>query len=52
MIGTLDGKVILAPPNSQNFVPSSFLPFLGKIFCLIYFSQSFNDEIHSKVKNR
>ncbi len=54
MTGTLDGKVILVPPNSQNFVPVFILLlFLGKIFRLIYlFSQSFTDENHGKVKNR
>ncbi len=34
MTSTLDGKVILVPPNSQNF---HSLTILGKDFCLIYF---------------
>ncbi len=34
MTSTLDGKVILVLPNSQNFI---LLTLLGKIFRLIYF---------------
>jgi hypothetical protein len=53
MTGTLDSKVIIILPNSQNFIQSSLsYHSLGKTFLSNLFSQSFTDENHGKVKNR
>jgi hypothetical protein len=50
MTGTLDSKVILVPPNSQNFVPSSFSYRSWERFFINFFPK-FYDENHTKVKN-
>jgi hypothetical protein len=52
MTGTLDGKVILVPPNSQILYRLYSLTILGKDILSNLFSPSFTDENHGKVKNR